>query len=98
MNECTNLRNLYSIQNTYNRADILSLKNLRRIYSINDKYQQNGNCLLQDIFKTNKLEYVYLYTYNFNSNIVSSLILSENIENLKFLYVNEGKATYDIML
>ena len=90
INKCVNLRNLYSDKNTYNSDDIIPLKNLRRIYSCNDYYQQNGNCLLQDIFKTNKLEYVYLYHNESNSNIVSSLILSENIENLKFLYVDEG--------
>ena len=49
---------MYSYKNTYNRDDIVPLKNLHRIYSDDDKYEQNDICFLQDLFKSNKLEYV----------------------------------------
>lgn len=46
INKCVNLKNLYSEENTYQRKDIVPLKNLRNIYSGGDKYEQNGNCFL----------------------------------------------------
>lgn len=63
MNKCINLRNLYSYSNTYSSEDIVPLKSLRRIYSRADNYAQNGNCLHHDLFKNNKLEYVYFWNH-----------------------------------
>ena len=87
MNKCINLRNLYSYDNTYNRDNIVPLKNLRRIYSSNDNYEQNGNCLLQDLFENNKLEYVYINNGYLDSHIVNSFVLRDNIENLRYMHV-----------
>ena len=59
MNQCVNLRNLYSWENTYTKEDISSLRALKRLYSAIDKYQGNYS-LLSDLFLGNKLEYVYI--------------------------------------
>ena len=88
MNECTNLRNLCSKWNTYNRDDIVPLKNLRRIYSYWDEYEENGNCLIQDLFENNRLEYVYIHNGVLDSNIVKSFVIRDNIENLRYMYVD----------
>ena len=98
MNQCINLRNLYSYKNTYNSNDIVPLKNLRRIYSSNDKYQQNGNCLLQDLFNSNKLEYVYVWNNQSDSNVVNSFVINDNIENLRYIDVYYYGKVYDIKL
>ena len=60
MNQCINLKNFYSIRNTYTKQDIEQLHNLKRIYSYDDKYDNEGSCLLEDLFRNNKLEYVYI--------------------------------------
>ena len=88
INQCVNLRNLYSYKNTYKRDNIVPLTNLRRIYSYIDKYEQNDNCFLQDLFENNKLEYMYVYNGYFDSNIVSSFVIRDNIENLRYIYVS----------
>ena len=98
MNKCTNLRNLYSYFNTYNRDDIVPLRNIRRIYSYEDEYEQNDTCFLQDLFRNNKLEYMYVYNGYFDSNIVSSFIINDNIENLRFMHVYYDEGAYDIKL
>ena len=41
--------------------------------------------MLEDLFKNNKLEYVYL---SFSTNIIKPMTLSSNIENLRYFYVN----------
>ena len=87
MNKCVNLRNLYSFDNAYERDDIVPLKNLRRIYSYEDEYQQNNTCFLQDLFRNNKLEYVFVYNEASDSNIVNSFVIQDNIENLRYVYV-----------
>ena len=91
MNKCTNLKNLCSKRNTYNRDDILPLRNLRRIYSEYDNYEQNDNCFLQDLFENNKLEYVYIdngYPY---TNVVNSFVIQDNIENLRYVTIWQEK-------
>lgn len=50
MNECVNLKNLYSYENTYTNEDISPLRNLKRIYSEDDKYRSNNSCMLSDLF------------------------------------------------
>ena len=97
MNKCVNLKNLSSLDNTYKRDDIVPLNNLRRIYSFNNKYEQNGNCLIQDLFENNKLEYVFVYNISSDPNIVKSFVIRENIENLRFMFVDYNEI-YDIKL
>lgn len=46
LNDCINLRNLYSLFNTYKKEDIDTLLSLKRIYSNGDTYQDHGPCLL----------------------------------------------------
>ena len=53
--------NLYSCENNYVKQDIQNLRNLKRIYSENDSYETKGSCLIEDLFKNNKLEYVYVH-------------------------------------
>ena len=88
MNKCVNLRNLNSDSNTYKRDDIVPLKNLRRIYSYRDEYEQNGKYFLQDLFENNKLEYVHVINWREDSNIVKSFVIRDNIENLRYMYVD----------
>ena len=76
MNECVNLRNLYSYKNTYTKSDIETLHNLKKIISIDNKYESNDGCLIEDVFKNNKLEYIYVHNWNPDGNIVKSMVLS----------------------
>lgn len=48
LNECTNLQNLYTIENTYDEGSLSNLTKLKRFYSIRDTYA--GFCLIFDIF------------------------------------------------
>ena len=89
---------MYSKYNTYNRDDILPLKNLRRIYSEYDKYEQNDNCFLQDLFKNNKLEYMDVRNWKSDSNIINSFAIRDNIENLRYIDVYYYGKVYDIKL
>ena len=41
--------------------------------------------MLEDLFKNNKLEYVYL---SFSTNIIEPMTISSNIENRRYFYVN----------
>ena len=84
---CTNLRNLISLWSTYESADILPLKNLCGFYSFNDNYEKSNNCLLHDLFRSKNLEYVYIYSRYCNSNVINSLIINKNIENLRFMFI-----------
>ena len=61
MNQCINLKNLYSLGNTYKKQDVEQLHNIKRIYSLYDNYDNERCCLIEDLFKNNKLEYVYIY-------------------------------------
>ena len=70
------------------------MSKLKRIYSYNDKYESNESCMLEDLFKNNKLEYVDIYKGN---NIVKSMTISTNIQNLRFFYIN-NKYRVDITL
>ena len=98
MNQCVNLRNLHSEEITYNRDDIVPLRNIRRIYSYEDKYEQNSNCLLQVLFENNKLEYMYVYSGYFDSNIVKSFVIRDNIENLRYIDVYYDEGVHDVKL
>ena len=98
ISQCVNLRNLHSYLNIYNSDDIVSLKSLGRVYSWKDKYDKNGNCLLQELFKNNKLEYVLVYNEASDSNTVNSFVINDNIENLRFMCVYYDKGDYDIKL
>lgn len=49
MNECVNLQNLSSENNTFTKYDIENMTKLKRIFSICDKYEDSDNCLLSDL-------------------------------------------------
>ena len=71
---------------------------MKRFYSYNDKYERNKACMLEDIFKNNKLEYIYINTYT-DKNIVKTMTISSNIDNIRYFYVyNYGRVeiTLDI--
>ena len=50
--------------------------------------------MIEDLFKNNKLEYVDIYKGN---NIVKSMTISSNIQNLRFFYI-DNKYREDITL
>ena len=54
--------------------------------------------MLSDLIKNNKLEYVYISNLGGSPNIVSSMTISFNTENLKFLYVTNREWSVDITL
>ena len=53
--------------------------------------------MLEDLFKNNKLEYVYIITKE-HKNIVKSMTISHNIENLRYFHVNNDNIRVDITL
>ena len=72
------------------------MSKFKRFYSEYDKYESDESCMLEDLFKNNKLEYVHIYR---GDNIVKSMIISFNIQNLRYLYIdiyNEVDITLDI--
>ena len=68
-----------------------------RFYSFDDKYESNKSCMLEDLFKNNKLEYVNISTNN-QKNIVKLMTISFNIYNLRFFYINNDEVIVDITL
>ena len=95
--QCINLQNLYSFYNFYSPEDICPLTNLKRICFYNDVYQSSESCMLQDILKKNKLEYVDA-AMNKNGNIVARMTLSQNTERLRFFKVIVDNERVDITL
>ena len=87
MSQCFNLRTLWSQEVAYEMADIVALKNLRRLYSKCDSYSQSDGCLLRDLFRTTKLEYVKVWSCRYGSNVMGSIPISRNIENLRCIYL-----------
>ena len=96
MNECVNLRNIRSEWNTYIKSDIETLHNLKRIGCFDDKYKSNDGCLIEELFKKNKLEYIHVFNWNSNTNIVKSMTLSYNIANLRYMQVYQHSVKCDI--
>ena len=74
------------------------MKNLCRISNYNNKYEKCGDCLLQDLFKYHKPEYVHIYNKEYDTNIINSFAIRDNIENLRFLFVYNNKGVHDIRL
>lgn len=98
MRQCVNIKNLASKQNTYTNEEIFQLSNLKRIYSCDDRYDNEGNSLLEDILKDKSLEHVHIFNYRLNSNIVNSMTLSENISTLRYLDIYQSDITCKIEL
>lgn len=96
MNQCVNLKNLYSKFNNYTNQDINSLYNLKKICSYYDKYNNKESCFLNDLFINNKLEYVDIYNYQ-EFNIIDSKIVFNNIANLYYLNICLDNDKYNIM-
>lgn len=71
---------------------------MKRIYSCDDRYDNEGNSLLEDILKDKSLEYVHIFNYRLNSNIVNSMTLSENISTLRYLDIYQSDITCKIEL
>lgn len=98
MNQCVNLRNLLSRENTYTNEDIAPLHNLKRLFSYDDIYQSENSCMLSDLFLSNKMEYVFIYNKKPNSNVVGPVTLQHNISSLRHFYIEQYGATYEIKL
>lgn len=65
------------------------------LYSLNDEYEENGNCLLYDVFENTKLQYVHVYNDKFNSNVANSIVISKNTENLRYMNVFIENSKYN---
>ena len=53
--------------------------------------------MLLDLFKFNKLEYVYIKTEK-GKNIILDLTLNNNIKNLRYFYVYIDDIRYEVTL
>ena len=98
MNQCVNLQNLYSDSNKYILQDIQELHNLKRIYSCFDKYYNDDSCLLKDLLINNKLEYVNINFEQLDRNIMHSITISSNINQLRHLYIINGTDKFSMTL
>ena len=65
--------------------------------SINDSYHSNKCCMLEELFKHNKLEYVHILTEK-GKNIIFIMLLNKNIENLRYFYVYLDDIRYEVTL
>ena len=54
--------------------------------------------MLEELFKNNKLEYVHINKYMYGENIVKSMTISFNIQNLRFFCINNGENRVNITL
>ena len=59
---------------------------MKRFYSWNDEDESTETCMLEDFLKNNKLEYIYINTYK-DKNIVKTMTISSNIDNIRYFYV-----------
>ena len=53
--------------------------------------------MLEDLFKNNKLQYVYVST-ELDKNIISDMVLNRNIENLSYFDVDVKCMRYEVVL
>lgn len=79
--------NLSSQGNTYRKHDISTLYNLKRIFTFHYIYENEGSCFLEDVLLTSRLEYVYIYNTQPDSNIIASTRLLKNVLNFRFINI-----------
>lgn len=53
--------------------------------------------MMEDLFKNNKFVYIHIKTHEY-ANIIESMTISLNIENLRYLYVDNDYKRLDITL
>ena len=73
-----------SYRNNYNTGDFTNITKLKRVYSYLDKYESNQSCMLEYLMTNNKFEYINIEA-DYSSNILQSMTLSHNIEELRYL-------------
>ena len=49
---------------------ISNLSKIKRLYTRNDEYTMSDECMIVDLFKANKIEYLYIYTGPYEYNII----------------------------
>ena len=54
--------------------------------------------MLEDLLKNNKPEYVHIHKGTNDENIVKPMIVSSNMENLRYFYVDRGYYRAEITL
>ena len=60
-------------------------------------YKNNEYCMLQYILLKNKLEFIHVQTEELH-NIVKPMTLSNNIEKLRFLFVDSASVRTEVAL
>ena len=70
---------------------------MKRFYSWYDKYESTETCMLEDLLKNNKLEYIHINTYK-DKNIVKTMTISSNIDNIRYFYVKNNNDRVEIIL
>ena len=78
LNKCRNLRNLASQFNEYRAHNFNCLCNIKRFHSTKDSYYTKDCCMLEELFKRNKLEFVDIYT-EIGRHIILDMVLANNI-------------------
>lgn len=77
--ECTRLKSLCSVNNSYRGDDLRLLGSLERLHSCNDKYEQTGGCLFQTPPGNRELQYLHIYNILPDSYTFSSLLIQDNV-------------------
>lgn len=77
--ECTRLKSLCSVNNSYRGDDLRPLGSLERLHSCNDKYEQADGCLFQTPPGNRELQYLHVYNILPDSYTFSSLLIQDNV-------------------
>ena len=98
LRQCANLQNLLSKWNVYYPDDIRPLTSLRKFSSYDDIYENVGSCMLEDLFKNNRLEYVFVMLYHDGHNTIGHMQLRHNIKRLRCFSASTRVGRFDILL
>ena len=70
---------------------------MKRLYSYYDSYLSNECCMLYDLFRQKKLEYIHVETRK-RHNLISYMIIDKNLDKLRYLNINTTDMRYDVTL
>lgn len=68
------------------------------MFSNGDTYAADGSCLVEDLFRANKLRYVGVQNFSPEKHVVSQMVLSDNISELQYLRIAQDGAKYSVAL
>lgn len=68
--------------------DINPIMSIRRLFSSEDTYSSDGSCMLEDLFRHNKMRYVYAKR---GTNVVRPMLIRHNLDRLAFINTSHVK-------